>query len=129
MTANDGQGIERSFLATKESFEFMKQLESKNLLIPVVGDFGGPKAIRTVASYLNEKGATVSAFYLSNVEQYLRQDGMWNNFCRNVRTLPLDSTSTFIRSVRDRQFGFGRGLNSELGNMSRDTLACTLTGL
>ena len=106
----------------------MKELESKNLLVPIVGDFGGPKAIRSVAGYLHEKGATVSAFYLSNVEQYLQQDGIWNRFCRNVRTLPLDSTSTFIRSARDRQFGFGRGLNSELGNMFRDTLACTLAG-
>jgi hypothetical protein len=128
MTANDGQGNTRSFLATEENFEFMKQLESRNMLVPVVGNFGGPKAIRAVAGYLTEKGATVSAFYLSNVEQYLRQDGIWNDFCRNVRMLPLDSTSTFIRSVRDRQFGFGRGLNSELGSISRDTLTCTLTG-
>jgi hypothetical protein len=128
MTTDDGRRDRRSFLASEESFAFLKGLESKNLLVPVVGDFGGPKAIRAVGRYLHDKGATVSAFYLSNVEQYLRQDGIWNSFCRNVRTLPLDSTSIFIRTVRDRQFGFGRGLNSELGNMVRDTLSCSLTG-
>ena len=36
------------------------------------------------------EGRDVSAFYLSNVEQYLRQDGIWDDFCANVATLPLD---------------------------------------
>ena len=46
-------------------------MEQKNLLIPLVGNFGGPKAIRAVGTYLKEHGAIVGAFYLSNVEQYL----------------------------------------------------------
>jgi hypothetical protein len=126
MTTDDGQGQARSYLASEENFAFLKELESKNLLVPVVGDFAGPKAIRAVATYLKEKDATVSAFYLSNVEQYLRQNGVWDNFCRNVVTLPLDETSTFIRSVRDGQYGFGRGLSSELGNMIQDVGECAL---
>ncbi len=39
----------------------------------------------------------MSAFYLSNVEQYLRQDNKWTAFCRNSASLPLDETSVFIR--------------------------------
>jgi len=126
MTADDGQAQARSYLASEENFAFLKELESKNLLVPIVGDFAGPKAIRAVATYLKEKDATVSAFYLSNVEQYLRQNGVWDNFCRNVSALPLDETSTFIRSVRDGQYGFGRGLNSELGKMTQDVAECAL---
>ena len=126
MTADDGQGHARSFLANEENFAFMKELHAKNLIVPIVGDFGGSKAIRAVAGYLKEKESTVSAFYLSNVEQYLRQNGVWNNFCQNVTALPLDETSTFIRSVRDGQYGFGRGLNSELGNMATDILECAV---
>jgi hypothetical protein len=34
---------------------------------------------------------------LSNVEQYLRQDNLWQRFCENVATLPLDDASVFIR--------------------------------
>jgi hypothetical protein len=42
----------------------------------------------------------VTAFYLSNVEQYLFNQGDdARNFFENVATLPIDSTSTFIRSV------------------------------
>lgn len=100
MTTNDGQGTNRSYLATDENFKFIKNLETRNLIVPVVGNFGGPKALRAVGAYLKEKKAVVSAFYTSNVEQYLRQDGIWNNFCRSVSTFPLDATSTFIRSER-----------------------------
>ncbi len=90
------------------------------MVVPVVGDFGGPKAIRAVGTYLKAQGAVVAAFYLSNVEQYLYQDGKWNAFCRNVAALPLDASSTFIRSTNAGGFGgFGRGggFVSSLGPM------------
>jgi hypothetical protein len=100
MTTDDGQGTKRSYLATDDSFRFIKDLHTRNLIVPLVGNFGGPKALRAVAAYLKEKKAVVSAFYTSNVEQYLRQDGIWDNFCRSISTFPLDATSTFIRSER-----------------------------
>ena len=80
------------------------------LIVPLTGDFGGPKAIRAVGQYASDHGATVTAFYLSNVEQYLfqgngNQNGGWKSFYANVSMLPLDATSTFIRS----RGGGGRG--------------------
>jgi hypothetical protein len=100
MTADDGQGTNRSYLASEDSYKFLKDLHTRNLIVPVVGNFGGPKALRAVGAYLKEKKAVVSTFYTSNVEQYLRQDNIWDNFCRSVSTFPLDATSTFIRSER-----------------------------
>ncbi len=100
MSATDGAGINRSFLAIEENFQVLKDLEERNLLVPIVGNFAGPKALRTVGKYLKDHQATVAAFYLSNVEQYLNQDGIWQQFCANVATLPLDEHSTFIRSTR-----------------------------
>jgi hypothetical protein len=125
MTASDREGVARSYLANEDHFKFLKSLEERNMLVPVVGNFGGRKAIRAVGRYLRERNATVSAFYLSNVEQYLRQEGMWDDFCANVATLPLDDTSTFIRSVR-RPGGTapGFGLASELGSMMTDVQSC-----
>ena len=112
----------------EENFQFLNDLESKNLLVPVVGDFGGSKAIREVGKYLKSIDAVVSAFYLSNVEQYLSQDGKTEIVLKNVAELPLDQSSTFIRSGAGRGFagGFGRrggGLGSELGNMFSETRA------
>jgi hypothetical protein len=94
------------------------------MIVPLVGDFGGPKAIRAVGKYLKEKGATVSAFYLSNVEQYLYQDAKFQSFCSSVATLPLDETSSFIRSGRGRS-GFGGGVqNSSTSNVLLDLAPC-----
>ena len=108
MTETDGLGRNWSFLATDEQFRRVQQMERDNLIIPLVGDFAGDKAIRAVARYLREHGATLSAFYTSNVEQYLFQQGdEWKSFYSNVATLPLDSSSTFIRFVLNgRGFGF-----------------------
>ena len=98
MTAADAHGIPRGFLSTEDAFAFVKDLETRNLIVPVVGNFAGPKAIRAVGAYLKLKGDIVSAFYLSNVEEYMRRDRSWPAFCENVSTLPLDDTSMFIRS-------------------------------
>jgi hypothetical protein len=100
MTTTDENGKQHSFLSTEERFRFIKDLETRNMVVPLVGNFAGPKAIRAVGSYLKQKGAIVSTFYMSNVEQYLTQDTQSMDFCHNVATLPLDSTSTLIRSVR-----------------------------
>jgi hypothetical protein len=126
MTEDDGNGMPRSFLASEESFQFLKRLQSRNLVVPVVGDFGGPKAIRAIGSFLRAHGATVSAFYLSNVEQYLYQDRKWTAFCKNVSSLPLDSSSTFIRSSSGGGFGFAGGPRfvSSLGSMTDDIKQC-----
>jgi hypothetical protein len=103
MVVADDNGVNRSYLASEESFRFLKEMEAKNLLIPIVGNFGGPKAIRAVGAYLKEHDAVVSAFYLSNVEQYLFRPptgppSIHAQFYQNVGTLPLDASSTFIRS-------------------------------
>jgi len=104
----DSAGVRHSYMATEGNFRILKELEANNLVVPVVGDFAGPKAIRLVARYLRDHDATVTAFYLSNVEQYLfNQEDDWRKFFGNVGALPLDSTSTFIRSVFNGM-GFNR---------------------
>jgi hypothetical protein len=95
-----------SFLATEENYQVVRELELKNLLIPIVGDFSGPKAVRAVAEYVKQHNATVSAFYLSNVEAYLDEPrgsrAKLQDFYRNASALPVDSSSFYIRFV-----GFG----------------------
>jgi hypothetical protein len=107
MLSDDGQGLNRGFLATEENFAFLRDLEARNMVVPVVGDFGGPKAIRAVGAYLKSVDALVSAFYLSNVEQFLVQGGTWRNFCQSVAALPLDDASVFVRSGRGGPYTVG----------------------
>jgi hypothetical protein len=100
MQMTDEEGVNRSYMGSEENFKVLQDFERKNLIVPVVGDFAGPKAIRSVASYLKQHDAFVSAFYVSNVEQYLFQQGDdWSKFYNNVETLPVDTTGAFIRSV------------------------------
>jgi hypothetical protein len=104
----DAAGVPQSFLSTEDNFRYVKSLEDRNLLVPVTGDFGGPKAIRAIGAWLKEQNGIVSAFYLSNVEQYLFQEqGKAQAFYDNVATLPTNSKSVFIRPYSMR--GFGRG--------------------
>jgi len=125
MTLTDEAGVSRGFLANEENFKTVKDLQGKNLIIPVVGDFSGPKALRAIGKYLKEHNATVAAFYLSNVEQYL--GSAWSGFCANVASLPLDEKSTFIRASRGGGYGYGGpggGLMTTLGSMQAETKGC-----
>lgn len=99
MIQSDVAGHELSYLASEEKFAYLQGLERRNLIVPVVGDLSGPKALRAVGAYVRGHGATVSAFYVSNVEAYLRMHKSWPAFCANVATLPLNAASLFIRFV------------------------------
>jgi hypothetical protein len=99
-TSTDLEGLNRAYLGSEQTFGALKAMQEKNLIVPIVGDFAGQKALRAVARYLADHGATVRAFYTSNVEQYLFQNGVWREFYSNVAALPIDETSTFIRSAR-----------------------------
>ena len=124
MLATDTNGRTRGYLASEESFGFVKELESRNLVVPVVGNFAGPKALRAVGSYLRQHESTVSVFYLSNVEQYLRLQRAWNTFCANVAALPLDDMSTFVRAGHGGRVARGTAMTAELGVMSAEVDGC-----
>ncbi len=107
MVQTDGVGAYRSYIASEANYQSLRAAELSNSIVPLVGNFAGDKAIRTVGAWLKERHATVTAFYLSNVEQYLWNPGNdGRKFFENVGTLPLDSASTFIRAVFN-QGGYG----------------------
>jgi hypothetical protein len=95
--STDRAGQPQSFLSSDDNYQYVKHLQEKNLIVPATGDFGGPKTLRAIGAYLHRNGGIVSAFYVSNVEQYLFMDGKERAFYDNVATLPLNSTSVFIR--------------------------------
>ena len=105
MTQTDQSGEGFSYLGSEDKFRFLKDLEARNLVVPAVGNFAGPKALRAVGQYIRDHGATVTAFYLSNVESYLRKDNLWPAFCANVATMPIDDGSFFIRPNGGVVFG------------------------
>jgi hypothetical protein len=125
MIQTDGQGAHRAYIASEANYRALRGMELNNEIVPLVGNFAGDKAIRTIAAYLKQYHATVTAFYLSNVEQYL-----WNGsddgrkFFGNVAALPLDSASTFIRAVFNG--GGFRGAGGGGGGMRGPTILASM---
>ncbi len=98
MVATDEAGKTRGYLASEADYAVLRDMQVRNLIVPVVGDFTGAKALQSVATYLKARNAVVGAIYTSNVEQYLFQYGTWPQYYKNVEALPVDEASTFIRS-------------------------------
>lgn len=117
LTQTDAEGVQHGYLASEAHYGRLRELQLRNLIVPVVGDFAGPSALRVVGEWLQARSATVSAIYTSNVEQYLfRGDDAWQRYYANVATLPLDERSTFVRAVFNyggyRDYGQPRGPRS-----------------
>ncbi len=98
MVATDEQGEARGYLASEAHYAVLRDLQMRNLIVPVVGDFSGHKALKAVGGWLRARGATIGAIYTSNVEQYLFQYGTWPGYYANVRELPTGVAAQFIRS-------------------------------
>ncbi|MGH9847753.1 MAG: hypothetical protein ACREEM_54395 [Blastocatellia bacterium] len=102
LTQTDLNGKQGSFLASVDDYEFVRGLQRKNLIIPVVGDFAGKKALAGVGEYLRKNGFVVTAFYTSNVEMVLFQNSIFEGFAANVKKLPVNDRSLIIRAAFSR---------------------------
>jgi hypothetical protein len=103
MTSNDVGGSSHSYLASEDAFAFLKDLHARNLIVPIVGDFGGATALRRTADYIRQHDATIDAFYGSNVEVYLNRMKR-TAFCGNLATMPHTWRTWFIGSKAIQPF-------------------------
>ena len=94
----DLTGKHANYLADEASFAFLKSMQERNVIVPVVGDLAGRQAVEAVGEYLREIGDEVSAFYTSNVEFYLMGGRGFNRYADNVAGLPRTERSVIIRS-------------------------------
>jgi hypothetical protein len=98
MTATDATGQNWSYLATEENFQYVREMQRKNMIVPLVGDFAGPKALRSIGQYLRERNTNIAAFYASNVESYLNPEQL-KAFYGTLAALPSDSSTILMRFV------------------------------
>ena len=118
----DARGRQGSFLVNEADFRWVKDLQARNLVVPVVGDLAGPHAVRSVADWLVGRGVGVSEYYTSNVEDYLWRGGTYPAFVANVRALPWTSGGVIIRSYFGRRRGPFPGLVAYPGYFSTQLL-------
>ncbi len=95
-----------NYLANEDDFRFLKSLEERNLVIPVVGNLAGTHTIKSIAEFLKARGEHVSAFYTSNVEFYLMRGDDFDRFADNLKQLPRDDRSVIIRSYFNGTWGY-----------------------
>jgi hypothetical protein len=93
-----------SFLDAPEDYRFVRDLSRRRRIVPIVGGFAGPHALRALGAWMRDRGLTVSAFYTSNVEFYLMREGALDRFVANLRELPSGPDSVLVRAC----FRYGR---------------------
>ena len=103
----DRSGHQANYLAAEDAFQFVKAMEARDRIVPVVGNAAGEHALAAIAELMTERGDKVSVLYISNVEQYLIRDGGFPQFAENVKLLPRDHRSVMIRSYFGYGYGFG----------------------
>jgi len=99
LLATDANGRKWNYLASEPDFQFVKTLQARDDVVPVVGNVNGPHALRAIAEAVAARGERVSAFYISNVENYLFRDGSFPRYAENLRRLPRTPHSVIIRSI------------------------------
>ena len=97
MVTTDGRGKNWAYLETEERYQYVRDMQLENLIVPLVADFGGPKTIKAIAQYLKDHGAMVSVFYISNVEDYL--SASWAQYRSNLAALPADDSTLLVRFI------------------------------
>jgi len=110
MLQTDLEGERRSYLASEESFRFVKDLQHRHLVVPVVGDLSGPHALAAIGREVADRGMTITVFYTSNVEQYLMRGPEFERFAATVTELPFDERSVIIRSYFPRAWPIAQTL-------------------
>lgn len=98
LLGRDLEGAYGNFLASDEDYRFIRDMQARNAIIPVTGDFAGGHALRAIGDFVRGRGDRISAFYLSNVEYYLQPEDRLDEFAENVRYLPTDGRSVLIRA-------------------------------
>jgi len=117
IVTTDRAGRTWHYLAAETDYQFVRQLQARDRIVPVVGDVSGPHALRAIARAIAAHGERVSAFYISNVESYLYRDGSYGRFLANLNVLPRDARSVMIRSI------FGGASSSSAVQPMDETLA------
>lgn len=124
---HDLSGTRASYLARESDWLFVKGLQARHLVVPVVGDLAGRHALAAIGRDVAAMETVVSALYVSNVEQYLWRDGTFAQFADNAAALPRDSKSVLIRSYFGRNFGTPHPLARDGGTALSTQLMQTLS--
>jgi len=99
LMATDRTGRRWSYLDSDEAYRFLRDLQGRDAIVPVVGDVSGPHALRAIGAEMSARGLRLSAIYVSNVEDYLYRGSRFGAWVQNLGGLPRVAEAVVIRSV------------------------------
>ena len=104
MIESDQHGTSRSYLASETTYAAVKKLESDNLVVPIVGDFAGTKAVRAVAGVRQaERDAGQRPGLTTEERQRLKQLERENFELKRANEILKKASAYFAQAELDRR--------------------------
>lgn len=94
----DKLGRPAHFLAREEWYQVVREAELGDRVIPLVGDFAGPKTLTALGAWLRARGLAVATFYASDVEFFLLKAGRFAAYAANLAAIPWAADARLIRT-------------------------------
>jgi hypothetical protein len=113
----DESGRQAGYLASEDAFQFVRGLQARDLVIPVVGDLSGPAAVKAIGAAIAERKERLSAVYVSNVEFYLFRYGTFGRWADNLKHVPHTPNAVVIRSIFGRFGGAARPADASVSRL------------
>jgi hypothetical protein len=96
--ARTREGRPAHFLADEERYRAVRDMQVGDRILPLVGDFAGPKTLRALGDWLRKIGQAVAVAYFSDVEYFLLRSGRFPDFVANLDRLPWAEGAVLIRA-------------------------------
>ena len=102
LQSETADGRQLGFLASETAYLKVRALETEGRVVPMVGDLAGPHTLRRIATELRRNSLVLGTAYLSNVEQYLFEDGIWCSWFENLKRMPRHPEAIVLRTHLDQ---------------------------
>ena len=96
--ARDRVGQPAHFLARDEWYAAVREAHLGDRIIPLVGDFAGPRALPALADWLRRRHLALSVLAISDVEFFLLRGGQFPAYVANLARLPWLEGAVLIRT-------------------------------
>lgn len=96
----DRRGRPAHMLASESTYRSLREAHLGDRVLPLVGDLAGSTAMPRLASFLRDRGLSVTLIYVSDVEFFLLRDGAdrFTDYAANLARLPLHTEAKIIRT-------------------------------
>ncbi|SIN92864.1 hypothetical protein SAMN05444166_1656 [Singulisphaera sp. GP187] len=94
----DRRGAPAHLLASEAGYQFVRELQQGDRLIPLVGDFSRPPSLSRLGDWLRAHSLRLSLLYVSDVEFFLIRAGRFARYVESLAGLPWHEGAQVVRT-------------------------------